>query len=75
MTWHSNIWTAGTWHSNIWVEYGLGPRLGFLEKILIDMEKHSIGEYLFEVGVAEPGLDNFRCPLRTILSKMEKKQT
>lgn len=27
---------------------------------------------LFETGVAEPGLDNYECPLRAILAEMEK---
>ena len=80
MTWHSNIWTAGTWHDNIWIEYGTEPsvtteRLGLLEAILGNMEKHSIGEYLGVPGLFEPGMDNFVNPLRTILKKMEKKST
>lgn len=71
-------------HQLITDGYGVGSNLileGYassfdnrmLHRILTAMEKKSIGRYLFTVGTAEPGLDNFDNPLRRILTDMEKK--
>ena len=46
------------------------PSYGILRRLLADMEKISIGEYVFEPDVVEPGIDNYNCHTRRVLAKM-----
>jgi hypothetical protein len=45
--------------------------LGLLEQLLERMEKDKFGDFCFEAGCVEPGVDNCNVPLRRILSNME----
>jgi hypothetical protein len=47
------------------------PSTSRFEKQLTDMQKISIGKYLGVPGLFECGMDNYECPTRTILKKME----
>ena len=45
-------------------------RPSHLRSILMETEKISIGEYVFEPDVVEPGIDNYNCHTRRVLAKM-----
>jgi hypothetical protein len=48
------------------------PTLNLLTKSIIELEKQNPTKTVFAVGTVEPGIDNFECPMRTILAQMEK---
>ena len=43
-----------------------------LRRVLRDMEKHSVGDYPWLVGLWEPGMWENNTPLRKILKNLEK---
>lgn len=53
--------------------YFSGPSktLDILRQIIANMEKRSIGDFVFLAGCVEPGIDNANTPIRRILEKLE----
>lgn len=61
-------WDTGKWDLDRWdVSY-----IGNIDSLFKKLEKVNIGTYVWEAGVAEPGMDNADIPLRRALANLEK---
>jgi hypothetical protein len=47
-------------------------RLGFIEAVVAEMEKQTIGDYCFAAGCVEPGVDNSATPIRRAVVQMRE---
>jgi hypothetical protein len=59
-------------HEERYYNLYLRRSLGLIENIIRELEKDSSIQTVFETGCVEPGVDNFDCPLRRIISDLEK---
>jgi hypothetical protein len=47
-------------------------RLGFVEAVIAEMQNQNIGDYCFEAGCVEPGVDNVATPIRRAAAQMRE---
>ena len=64
-TWYS----TKTWKRNYWKTLTFNI---MMDEVLAQLEKKNVGNYVWEPGVAQPGMDNADTPLRRILTNLEK---
>jgi hypothetical protein len=55
-----------------WGYFRFGVTLPKFDEVIDQLEKVNLIKTLFEPGTCEPGMDNYECPMRTIIKQLEK---
>ena len=61
-TWGNAVWGLSCW-GDCWTDT--------LGDVIANLEKYTGIQTVFETGCVEPGVDNFTCPLREIIRRLE----